>query len=69
MTDIFKTKYTKADMEAADDPQWGVAVTQVPSDMPFARVPSQNAKWNWPSSVENVTRPRFGRGAGYKESE
>ena len=64
---IFKTIYTKSDMQAADDSKWAPSVTMVPTDDPGAVVPGLWNKRKWPAHVENVTRPRFGRGAGYQE--
>jgi len=58
---IFKTEWTKADMQSADDPQFAPAVTQVPTDDPKTTVPSIWWKSGWPQDVVNVRRPRFGR--------
>jgi hypothetical protein len=62
MTDIFKTKWTKEDMAAADDPKMFPAVVQTPHDDPSVRVPSQFAGRKIPKDVVNVIRPRFGHG-------
>jgi len=60
MTDIFKTKYDKADMEAADDAKWAPGPVQTPKETPWAHVPDQFAKRHWPAPVVSVKRPRFG---------
>jgi hypothetical protein len=58
---LFKQEVTKADMEAADDSRWAPAVVQVPTDDPGRVVPNMYYKRSWPTHVENVKRPRFGK--------
>jgi hypothetical protein len=57
---IFKQKWTKEDMQNADDPRFAPAVMQVPSDAPYAVTPDMHSKDHWPQPVKNLKRPRFG---------